>query len=322
MNFLALLGLAQSQINGTSMNLNTTWRATFPSSNITATSASAKVVSGWGTPNPNFFGDSNVAFIQDPYVNGTNSSEVLQVIYNKGSYTPKSSQQVNSSGSGGAEFYMQPFGEQFYDKALLTYSLAFDKNFTWVQGGKLPGLFAGPPGAGCSGGSQANGTNCFSMRMMWRTNGEGEAYAYIPRSSALCATPLVQCNDEYGASFSRGLIKFQPGVWTKIQMYVATGTPGQRDGVLKVWQDNGLVINRNDIMYRTSNMVQISSIYFSTFFGGSSESYATPLTTHTYFKDISLAVGNPVELSTATFASPQYLLTIILPCIIVAFFTF
>jgi hypothetical protein len=157
---------------------------------------------------------------------------------------------------------------------------------------------------------------------MWRAAGEGEAYAYIPPSSALCATPLVQCNDEYGTSFSRGLIKFTPGVWTKMQMYIETGTPSQRNGVLKVWQDNALVISRNDIMYHTSNMVQLSSVYFSTFFGGSSANYATPLDTHTYFKDISLSVGNPVELSIATLASPQFLLTFILPCIIVAVFTF
>lgn len=157
---------------------------------------------------------------------------------------------------------------------------------------------------------------------MWRAAGQGEAYAYIPRSSALCATPLVQCNDEYGASFSRGLIKFTPGVWTKMQMYIETGTPSQRNGVLKIWQDNALVINRNDIMYRTSNMVQLSSIYFSTFFGGSTPNYSTPLDTHTYFKDISLSVGNPVELSIATLASPQIILTIILPSLIIAFFTF
>lgn len=107
-----------------------------------------------------------------------------------------------------------------------------------------------------------------------------------------------------------------------MQMYIETGTPSQRNGVLKIWQDNALVINRNDIMYRTSNMVQLSSIYFSTFFGGSTPNYSTPLDTHTYFKDISLSVGNPVELSIATLASPQIILTIILPSLIIAFFTF
>lgn len=150
--FLTLSKSAQGQVTGSSLNLNTTWQASFPSSNLIANSASAKVAS-WGTPYTNFFGDANIAFIQDPYLNGTssnatnsnatNSSEVLQVLYSKGSYTPKSSQATNASGSGGAEFYMRPFGEQFYDRALLTYSLAFDKNFSWVQGGKLPGLFAG-----------------------------------------------------------------------------------------------------------------------------------------------------------------------------------
>lgn len=38
---------------------------------------------------------------------------------------------------------MQPFADQAFDKALLSYQLAFDNNFPWNLGGKLPGIFGG-----------------------------------------------------------------------------------------------------------------------------------------------------------------------------------
>jgi hypothetical protein len=57
---------------------------------------------------------------------------------------------------------------------IISYEVAFDSGFDWVKGGKLPGLRGGPDPNNCSGGNQANGTNCFSSRLMWRTDGAGE----------------------------------------------------------------------------------------------------------------------------------------------------
>lgn len=58
--------------------------------------------------------------------------------------------------------------------ALLSYSVWFPANFSFVQGGKLPGLRGGSDTSGCSGGNQTNGTSCFSTRLMWRSGGAGE----------------------------------------------------------------------------------------------------------------------------------------------------
>ena len=57
---------------------------------------------------------------------------------------------------------------------LLSYEVAFEANFDWVKGGKLPGLRGGLATSGCSGGSKSNGGSCFSSRVMWRQNGAGE----------------------------------------------------------------------------------------------------------------------------------------------------
>ncbi|KAF8949642.1 hypothetical protein BGZ52_005309 [Haplosporangium bisporale] len=65
----------------------------------------------------------------------------------------------------------------------LEYQMLFQPGFNWVKGGKLPGILSGSEqgcNAGCSGGGSAE--NCFSTRMMWRANGEGELYLYAAKS--------------------------------------------------------------------------------------------------------------------------------------------
>jgi hypothetical protein len=55
----------------------------------------------------------------------------------------------------------------------------FPGNFDFRLGGKLPGMHGG--NLMCSGSKMLpNGTNCFSTRLMWRENGAGEVYFYLP----------------------------------------------------------------------------------------------------------------------------------------------
>ena len=80
---------------------------------------------------------------------------------------------------------------------------------------------------GCSGGRRDNG--CFSARFMWRREGAGEIYTYLPPGSpenkAVCKVPpQSECNDVYGASVGRGSFKFTPG---------KRNTIGQREPVRK-----------------------------------------------------------------------------------------
>ncbi|RUS21689.1 polysaccharide lyase family 14 protein [Endogone sp. FLAS-F59071] len=280
------------------LGLNQTWYAPFPSSPITdSTDAASDIKSQWSVPSTStFFGTSNLEFIQDPFNNSSNDSAVLQVFYPQGSYSPSASKTKGAS-SGGAEFYAQPLGNISYDRALVSYSVGFPANFPWTLGGKLPGIYGGSPGAGCSGGDQSTGSNCFSMRIMWRQNDLGEAYAYIPTSSDFCSQSLIICNDDYGKSIGRGLIQFVAGEWNKIDLYIQLNTVGSSNGLLQVWQNGKIVINMNDLQYHTTNMVLIESFMFSTFFGGSTSSYAAPQDTYTYFKDIQFSVGTPVPLS-------------------------
>ena len=118
------------------------------------------------------FGRTNLGFVADPEARSTLSSDLplaLAVEYPAGSY---------SHATGGAQFY-SAFPNTSNSSGisplsmLLTYSVWFPANYSFVQGGKLAGLRGGDV-SGCSGGERTDGTTCFSSRLMWRTGGAGE----------------------------------------------------------------------------------------------------------------------------------------------------
>lgn len=213
-------------------SLTTSTSMPFPTATLSNTDTQSFIVSGWSLSKGKIQnGAGDLAFVQDPFPNnpvpGTQppSGPVLQVAYPAGS---------SSHDTGGAQLYSlwnTTDGSQF-NSMLLTYEVAFDSNFTWVKGGKLPGLRGGPDPDGCSGGSAADGSNCFSSRVMWRKNAQGEGefpnrsfvriasshtdrfavYAYVPETKLLCANSDVMCNsDGFGTSIQRGAFSFASG---------------------------------------------------------------------------------------------------------------
>ena len=155
-----------------SFNLPSVTTLAFPSS--TMSSAQSFIQSSWNIDSQGSFGLNNLAFVSDPF-NTTDPVPVLQTTYEAGTF---------SQGTGGAQFYAidaqsaTSSGGGFH-AMLLSYTLAFDENFDWNKGGKLPGVRGGPVVEGCSGGRQPNGSDCFSARLMWRENGEGEGMVYF-----------------------------------------------------------------------------------------------------------------------------------------------
>lgn len=93
-------------------------------------------------------------------------------------------------------------------EVLFSYSIYFENGFDFVKGGKLPGLYGGTNidvAKSCSGGRQDGRDECFSARMMWRTDGAGEFYNYYPTSiqqgNGYCQTaPYSICDTTYGDS--------------------------------------------------------------------------------------------------------------------------
>lgn len=312
------------------------WVAPMPNSPIQTTTVNPTnngeryLVQNWATTFHSIqIGGQDISFVSDPFqaaassstlpvaAAATNSSTssnsttstasskgavdgtVLQINYPKGSYAP-------SIGpvTGGTHFYANPFGgKTSFSKMLVSYDVAFPVGFNWVLAGKLPGIYGGTPYDGCSGGVQSTGANCLTMRMMWRQNGVGEVYAYVPADpkSAFCRDSQVLCNDQYGKSIGRGQIFFQPGVWTRLDMVMELNEPaGNSNGTLHVYQNGNLAVQMSNIPYRSTGMVGFQGLLFSSFFGGSDPTYATPVDTAVYFRNVQLSVGAPAQLYEGT----------------------
>ena len=102
----------------------------------------------------------------DQIVDLQNLTSLLQLFYPANSINP------GSNPVGGADFYASPLPLTYAKNVTFEYAVFFPANFSWVYGGKLPGLYGGHET--CSGGDIA--TSCFSTRLMWRPEGAGELY--------------------------------------------------------------------------------------------------------------------------------------------------
>ncbi|WP_433291048.1 polysaccharide lyase [Pseudonocardia sp. CA-142604] len=177
---------------------------------------------------------------------------------------------------GGAQAYLElPHPTDALD---LRYQLRFPAGFDFVKGGKLPGLYGGTT---TSGQQIPDGTNGFSTRYMWRADGNGEIYAYLPTSR------------NHGTSLGRGCWQFTPGTWTTLRQRVQLNTPGLSNGRITVWQDDNLVLDHTGLRFRTTDQLRIQGLFFSTFFGGDDTTWATPTDQHTDFADFTLTTDTP-----------------------------
>ncbi|NEQ99243.1 MAG: hypothetical protein F6K30_21420 [Cyanothece sp. SIO2G6] len=211
------------------------------------------------------------------------NSNILRVHYPKGSATPSVSRKEGVP-IGGGQFYAD-LGIEPKDALRMSYSLRFSEDFDFVKGGKLPGLFGGE---GASGGNIPDGTDGFSTRMMWRQDGQGEVYAYLPTSK------------NYGTSIGRGAWTFTPGQWHDIEQEVILNQPGKSDGQIRVWFDNKLVLEESGLKFRTTDELKLDGIFFSTFFGGGDRSWSTPQDVHIDYKDFSVRSDNLFAATTSS----------------------
>jgi len=169
-----------------------------------------------------------------------------------------------------------------YNELHFRYYLNFENGFDFKLGGKLPGLM-GYDSYKCSGfGNQPNGSNGWTMRFMWREKGKIVVYAYLPKSH----------NGKYGGQKWGQDISCDTIVeydkWYCLDQYINIGTPNKDDGELKVWINDELKIDMNDICYGYENneYFKIGGIYFSTFHGGHDKEWAPRNDSYIQYKNL------------------------------------
>jgi len=300
LHILGAVTLAASQVPATELasqySLSTSTSFPFPTSTLSSVDAQNLIVSQWSLGKGHIQdGQDNIAFVNDPFPNNpptgapdvkSPSGPVLQVVYPAGSFSHE---------TGGSQFYnlWNNSDASQFQTMLLSYEVSFDAGFDWVKGGKLPGLRGGLNSTGCSGGLQGTGSDCFTARVMWRMNGAGEVYAYIPTTNGLCSQSDITCNSDFGISIDRGSFNFMAGQWNRITMLVQLNNPSNvANGNIDLYFNDLKAVSQQNLQIRNASKLGVNGLYFSTFFGGEDESWATPNTTHTYFRNFQLWGSN------------------------------
>lgn len=157
------------------------------------------------------------------------------------------------------------------NEVLLSFKLKVQDGFTWVKGGKLPGVCGG---ACNTGFKTSSGYDGFSSRLMWREGGAIVSYAYHPGQRF-----------NYGDDFPWGRRLVQ-GKWVRLSQRIVLNTPGKNDGVLEGFVGDTRVYGKYDVSWRKTSRLSIESFQFTTFFGGDSMSWAPRSQQTMIFDDI------------------------------------
>ena len=143
-------------------------------------------------------------------------------------------------------------------------SQSFAREYASPEGGAQVLLRVDEPAEELDGRKIPDGSDGFSTRFMWRAQGAGEVYTYLPSS------------EEHGTSLGRGDWSFPTGRWVSIEQAVRLNEPDKADGSVTVWLNGAEVFHADDMVYRTVDDLKIDGVFFSTFFGGADPTWASP----------------------------------------------
>ncbi|GAL86851.1 polysaccharide lyase polysaccharide lyase family 14 protein [Sporocytophaga myxococcoides] len=229
---------------------------------------------GFTVPWVNGF-DANRAVIDGEY--SKSGSNALRLYYPKG--------QFGTANTGGQAPLMVPPQDEYF----ISYYVRFSEDFSWgtnSEGGKLPGLAGG---GRCSGCATCTGSNGFTARLMWRTNGKAVIYLYHLNK----VNP--PCGDNYDIVVDGKTLYFEKGQWYKISQRVKVNTGTNKDGEVEMWINdqhaqiklyNGSLVDKLSGIQFVSNGDKVDALYFSTFHGGSTTDWAPLVDSYVWFDDI------------------------------------
>ncbi len=127
--------------------------------------------------------------------------------------------------------------------ACLSYSVFLPDGFSFGRGGRLPGFL------GTSSLDSEAKEPAFSTRLQWGVNGDTEVQADVPGFPE-------------GKTFSRDRagFKLERGRWIELEQELVLNAPGRNDGVIRVWRDGKLVLEKKDMPFRVKPSVMMAGV--------------------------------------------------------------
>lgn len=143
----------------------------------------------------------------------------------------------------GVGFQWKPSDLQQASAACLSYSMFIPEGFEFGPGGRLPGLMGG------AAEEPADDKSAFSTRFAWTEKGDLNVHGDVP-----------------GAPSGRGITnerrspELPRGRWVKLEQEVVLNVPGQKNGIMRVWMDGSLVLERRNVAYRKDAAAKITAV--------------------------------------------------------------
>jgi hypothetical protein len=173
---------------------------------------------------------------------------------------PRGSTSPDGSPRGGISFPWDPRSVQGKSAVCLSYSVLLPADFAFNRGGTLPGISGAEPGMVAS--------DTFAARMAWREAGQGGVTLRV-----------TSAGETRSSTAERETFAFPRGRWVRLEQEVVLNTPREADGVLRVWVDGTLAIDRGDLVYRMRPGVTVSGVAADVFYGTASGAGAAPADT-------------------------------------------
>jgi len=180
-----------------------------------------------------------------------------------------------------ASWHWKKFGK--HKDLYLSYWVKFSSKFVFKDGGKMHGLCGGK---GNTGGKKPNGRDCWSSRVHWGPGDKIKQYIYHKDQGGKYGQTIYWTEHpesiviEPGKQVARHEereVHIKKDVWHYIITRVVVNDIRKRNGLVQSWFDGKLVLNANGFEFRDQSCsdkdLLIDDMYFSTFFGGASDSY-------------------------------------------------
>lgn len=173
------------------------------------------------------------------------------------------------------------------ESATLSFDLKLHSQFEFVKGGKMHGLAGGNGTTGC----KPIDPKGWSVRMMWSSDGAPFLYIYHQDR-------VSNCGDSYRSPWD---VKFKRGSWYRVDIYVdMNSSPSSADGTAQLYIDGQLVVDVRNLNLSGDPSVIIDEFLFSTFYGGSNDTWSPSTKTYVYYDNFTVNKGKRISGSLGT----------------------
>lgn len=204
----------------------------------------------------------------------------------------KNSGSLHAEGTepGGISFLWKPSGMAGASEACLSYSVFLPDKFNFGDAGVLPGLFGG------SEPDLRGHTRGFATRLMWRGDGMSEIDAEIPNAAQQqgpssggeidVQIPLGEAAKS--VPVGQGAFQLPRGRWVSVEQELVLNAPGLANGLVRLWVDGALKIERNDVQWRFKADTKVAGIIADVSYGGVDNPAVAPADTSIHIAGLSV----------------------------------